>query len=172
MTDKEIEEQLKNKGKPFCADYVATDNATEAYRRTFADIIKKENMPPDRVKKNAQIFKERAEKSGILDQVRAEVYDKAEVNATWVIHSLAETAETAMKGAPVRDRNGKQVFVKGKDGDVQAVYAMDGKTAVAALNTLAKHLGLLVDQVVVDTQTGLADILKDRIDKAHGKGKD
>ena len=152
----------------FCAEYLKDFDATAAYRRMLPEKAKK--MTPDAVKMEASRWKKEAKGSGILDQKRAEICYKAEIETDWLINQTVQVLRKSQEGTPVLDIKGKQVYVETDEGKLCAAYRFDGKTATAALKLLGQFNGAFTDRVIVDTKTGLADLLKERVEKASGKG--
>lgn len=152
----------------FCSEYLKDLNATAAYRRTLPEKVK--GMSADHVKNEASRWKKAAQESGILDQKKAELCYKADVEAEWLINQAVQGVYMCCEGAPVVDFKGEQVYSTSPDGEVRAVYRYDSKGHAAYLKMLGQYAGVFTDRVIVDTKTGLADLLKERVEKASGKG--
>lgn len=152
----------------FCLEYLKDFNATAAYRRMLPE--KAVNMNPGYVKKEAREWLEAAKESGILDQKKAELCYKADIEAEWVLNKAVQGLRMCSEGTPVVDFQGKQVYAETPDGQVVAAYRFDSKGYAAILKMLGQYTNTFTDKVVVDTKTGLADLLKERVEKASGKG--
>lgn len=152
----------------FCSEYLKDFNATAAYRRMIPE--KAKEMSPEYVKKEAHEWLTAAKESGILDQKKAELCYKADIEAEWVINQAVQGLRMSSEGTPVLNFKGEQVYTKTPEGELMAVYRFDGKAHAAYLKMLGQYVGVFTDKVIVDTKTGLADLLKERVEKASGKG--
>ena len=152
----------------FCSEYLKDLNATAAYRRMLPE--KAKEMSPDHVKKEAHLWIEAAKESGILDQKKAELCYKADIEAEWVLSETVKGLRMSSEGTPVLNFKGEQVYAKTPEGEMAAVFRFDGKAHAAYLKMLGQYVGVFTDKVIVDTKTGLADLLKERVEKASGKG--
>jgi phage terminase small subunit len=70
---------------------------------------------------------------------------RTEVTQDYVVANLREVVERCMQRAPVL-AGGEQVVTAAQDGRLATLWCFDGKTAVAALGLLGKHLGMFVEK--------------------------
>lgn len=152
----------------FCAEYLKDLDRVAAYRRMLPERAKK--MTPNAVRQMAKKWYDKAVETGVLDQKKAELCYKAEVEAEWVINKAVQGLNMCLEGTPVIDFKGNQVYAKTDKGELAAVYKFDSKGAAAFAKMLGQYNGVFTDKVEVNTKTGLAELLREREKKANGEG--
>lgn len=152
----------------FCAEYLKDLNHKAAYRRMLPEKARKQT--PDAVRKEAESWLKKAEESGLLEQKKAELCHKAEIETEWLVNKAVQALNACYEGTPVVDFRGNAVLTKTDDGELKAVYRFDSKGAAAILKLLGQYNGAFTDKVEINTKTGLAELLMEREKKANGKG--
>ena len=87
-----------------------------------------------------------------------------ELSEEYVIQNLMEIVERCMQRAPVMVRQGRQ-YAQMKDAEGRDVWQFNSAGANKALETLARHLGMLNDKLDVS----LSDDLADRITRGRNR---
>lgn len=152
----------------FCAEYLKDLNHKAAYRRMLPEKAKKQT--PEAARKEAERWLAKAQESGMLEQKKAELCHKAEIETEWLINKTVQALNACYEGTPVVDFRGNPVLARTENGELSAVYRFDSKGAAAILKLLGQYNGAFTDKVEINTKTGLAELLMEREKKANGKG--
>lgn len=114
--------KLTPKQEKFAAEYFATGNASEAYRKVYD--VKKASA--ETIRKRAQELLKNGAIAGRIEELRSKVADKAIVTRGWVIEQLRFNAEVALGHRKVRKsvkRNDTVVDIEVTDRDAAAANA-------------------------------------------------
>lgn len=137
---------MNDKHRRFAQEYVKDSNATAAairagYSKTYA------RSTGSRLKKDPRV-------NEIIEKLQAKAAEKALLDAQWVLERWKELADSclqdvvaySMTGAPVKDRDGNQVYKK-----------LDANTARNVLADIAKHLKMFdrTEEKTEDSHSGV-----------------
>ena len=139
-----MKEELNEKQKLFCLEYLKDFNATRAYKTVYwvSDNVAKVNWCRLLTNANIQSFL----------KVRTDsIADKLWLSAEWVLKNLKDVAEKCMEAQPVTFKNWKQVTTYVEDEDWEevkaAVYRFDSAWANSALEKIWKYFKMFTDKV-------------------------
>lgn len=123
----------------FVQEYLKDPNATQAaikagYSKKTAYSI------GQRLLKNVEI-------ASALSKRQAQVAEKAQVTAEWIVQKLIENHDRAMQAEPVMVKRGDEWVESGE-------YRYEGSVANKSLELLGKTLGIFVDKSAVDLTSG------------------
>jgi phage terminase small subunit len=131
---------LTPKQEAFCLAYLATGNASAAYRQVY-DVSP--DTKPNTIEKRACELLKNGKVAGRVTALRAEAATKATLSKSWVLQHLIRQVRITMGDEKIA----LTIRPKGKDGEDAApvsveVSARDANAANKALELLARHLGL------------------------------
>ena len=114
--------------------------------------------------------------AALIEQIKADagkalaehVVQDLALDRLYVLRNLKEVVERCMENEAVRDRNGKQVTVVTKTGELSAVYTFDSKGANRALELIGKEFGMFVDRKEV-RHGALAEASDEELDAELGR---
>lgn len=125
----------------FAHEFVVDHNATKAAIRA--------GYSEKRAKQTGRDLRKRPDVAALIEKLEADRQERLGYDADWVIRQLVKVYEKSFEGSPRTDRNGAPVYVK-IDGETRLIYDWSPSGANKALETLAKHLGLLVERHQVE----------------------
>lgn len=139
-----MKEELNEKQKLFCLEYLKDFNATRAYKKVYwvSDNVAKVNWCRLLTNANIQSFL----------KVRTDnIADKLWVSVEWVLQNLKDVAERCMQAQPVLTNKWKQVTERVVDDDWEEyeawVYRFDAAWANSALEKIWKYFKMFTDKV-------------------------
>lgn len=124
-------DRLTTKSYRFCEEYIKDQNGTAAVKRAGY----KTRFP-------AEIATQLLKKQCVIDEIakmKSGLHFASKINPVWVLNKLQTIVERSLQEVPVIDKNGKKT----------GYWKFDGKSANAALQTIARHLGMLNDKLTV-----------------------
>jgi phage terminase small subunit len=125
----------------FVAEYLIDLNATQAairagYSAKNADKIGSQLLGKTRVAEAIQAaMKERG--------------DRTRITADYVLTTIQDTVERCKQAAPVLDRKGEQVYVKGPNGQLVPAFTFEPMAVLRGAELLGKHLKLFTEKTEV-----------------------
>lgn len=114
---------LNDKQQRFCEEYVVDFNATQAAIRA--------GYSEDSAGQQAHDLLKKHEIQGRITQLKQQIADKAEVNASYITEKLITITERCMQGEPVKD----------KEGNETGEWKFDANAANKSLELLGKRIG-------------------------------
>ena len=139
-----MREELNEKQKLFCLEYLKDFNATRAYKTVYwvSDNVAKVNWCRLLTNANIQSFL----------KVRTDnIADKLWVSVEWVLQNLKDVAERCMQAQPVLNKKWEQITERVVDDDWEEhqawVYRFDSAWANSALEKIWKYFKMFTDKV-------------------------
>lgn len=149
--------QLTPKQNKFITVYLATGNATEAYRQAYNC----ENMKPETINRVAHDQLKNSKIAARLNKVEEKAFEEQVDLRTWVLTRLKRNAAMAMGEAPIP-------YSVTKDGETtsKTFVKVDHNAASKALELLGKTDGvnMFIDRSEVDVQTKYAGMSDEELD--------
>lgn len=146
----------------FAHEYVVDHNGAKAAIRA--------GYAPGRAKQTARDLLRRPDVAQLVERLDAERREELGIDAKWIIRKLVEVVEKSMEGAPKVTRDGQPIRVI-VDGEEILVREWSPSGANKALETLAKHLGLLVERTQIEVSGEVVYTLQlDRVLEDDGDG--
>lgn len=71
---------------------------------------------------------------------------RTRIDADYVLTTIRDTIERCRQAEPVRDRQGKQVYVENEDGEIVPAYTFDAGNVLRGAELLGKHLVLFTEK--------------------------
>lgn len=163
--------ELTPKQESFCLAYVATGNASEAYRKAYNT----EKMAPATVNRAAKELMDNpkiaARITALRERITEQATKKLAISKEWVLEQLAENVSMAKAAEPVYD----------SEGNPSGEYKQNLAAANKALELIGKEIGMFVEKKEVRTGS-LDDVpheqkvmtfaaIKEEIERRKGAGE-
>jgi phage terminase small subunit len=139
-----MKEELTQKQKMFCLEYLKDFNATRAYKEVYWVSDKTANTAWPRMLVNVGIQEYLKSKT---ERITWDLW----LSVEWVLQNLKEVSDRCMQKAPVLDKKGKQVqeYVINEDWEevLADVWRFDSAWANSALEKIWKYFKMFTDKV-------------------------
>lgn len=136
-TANDISEDLIERRERFVEEYMVDFNGTQA-------AIRAGYSPKTAYAQASRLLRDVHVRAAVARRQK-ELRAATRVTQEYVIERIKETVERCRQAFPVKDRNGKRVFVAGPDGIEVPAYCFDAKNVLRGCEMLGKHLGLFSD---------------------------
>lgn len=143
--------QLTDKQKRFCDEYLIDSNGTQAATRAGYSHKTAQQQSSDLLL-NPVVKAYLREKQEALAK-------KLNLDAEWVLKNWKTIAERCLQCSPVLDKKGKPVLIENNDGEMVPAFVFDSSGANRATELVAKHLGMFVEKTEVTINDALASRL-------------
>jgi phage terminase small subunit len=158
-----MKNDLTEKQKRFCQEYISDLNATQAairagYSEKTAKVIGCENL----TKPNIQIE---------ISKLQAEIAEKNGVSVQWVLNNFKEIVERCMQKTPVMKFNrAEKCMEQVRDENGEGIWQFDANGANRANELIGKHIGMFTEKLDVSLTINSWDALEKEVAKEKKNG--